>query len=50
VPRVLVIGPATLQALLAEKSLPFFDIISPPEPTSSACAAALQHIDLSTTP
>jgi len=48
--RALSLGPTTLQALLAEKSLPFFDIISLPEPTSSAFAAALQHIDLSTTP
>jgi uroporphyrinogen-III synthase len=48
--RALGIGPTTLQALLAEKSLPFFDIISLPEPTSSSFAAALQHIDLRSTP
>ncbi|MBK7642596.1 MAG: uroporphyrinogen-III synthase [Planctomycetes bacterium] len=44
--RALAIGPTTLEALLGEKTLPFFDIISLPEPTPSAFAAALQHIDL----
>jgi uroporphyrinogen-III synthase len=48
--RALAIGPATFQALLAEKRLSLFDIISLPEPTSSAFAAALQHIDLRPTP
>jgi uroporphyrinogen-III synthase len=44
--RALCIGSTTCQALLAEKNLPFFDIISLPEPTSGSFALALQHIDL----
>jgi uroporphyrinogen-III synthase len=48
--RALGIGPATLQALLSGKDLPFFDIISLPEPTSSSFTVALQHIDLRSTP
>jgi len=35
---------------LSGKSLPFSDIISLPEPTSSSFAVALQHIDLRPTP
>ena len=48
--RALAIGPSTLQALLSRKTLPFFDIISLPEPSSSSFAAALQHLDLRSTP
>ncbi len=48
--RALGIGPTTLQALLSGKDLPFFDIISLPEPTSSSFTVALQHIDLRSTP
>ena len=48
--RALAIGPSTLQALLSGKTLPFFDIISLPEPSSSSFAAALQHLDLRSTP
>jgi len=48
--RALAIGPSTLQALLAGKSLPFFDIISLPEPTSRSFTVALQHIDLRSSP
>lgn len=48
--RALAIGATTLQALLGGKSLSFCDIIALPEPSSSAFAAALQHIDTSSTP
>lgn len=48
--RALGIGASTLQALLAGKSLPFFDIISLPEPTSRSFTVALQHIDLRSSP
>ena len=48
--RALAIGSTTFQALLAEKRLSFFDIISLPEPTSGAFTIALMHIDLSATP
>ncbi len=48
--RALGIGPTTLQALLSGKALPFFDIISLPEPTSSSFTVALQHIDLRSSP
>ncbi len=48
--RALAIGATTFQALLGEKRLAFSDIISLSEPTSSAFAAALQHIDLRSTP
>jgi len=50
VQRALAIGSTTFQALLSGKSLPFSDIISLPEPTSSSFAVALQHIDLRPTP
>lgn len=48
--RAMAIGATTFQALLGEKRLAFRDIMALSEPTSSSFAAALQHVDLRSTP